>query len=202
MVSVVVPYNKDRGYLKRCVKSIEAQYYRDFELLLVKNDYSVVKNINIGLERAKGEFFKVVGEDDWLPYNSLGDLVNGMGDHPWICANAHNVEGPVQTDEIPPLDKLNLKDMANHNVIHNGTTMYQTEILRKIGGMNEDLWTGEEYEIHLRLMSLGYLPGYVNAFVYFYRIGNQQKSLTYRRQNLRKRTDEIKKIQSLYSDKI
>ena len=203
MVSVVVPYKEDRGFLTKCIDSIHAQEYPDFEVIEVKNDAPVVVNINIGLKEARGAFFKVVGEDDWLPPNSLLDLVKGMKGHPWICANAINTDGHrVNSQETPPLDKLNLKDMANHNVIHNGTTMYRTEILREIGGMDETLWTGEEYEMHLRLMSKGFLPGYVNKFVYYYRVWGNQKSRIYRKQNKPKRDGEIKRIQALYSNEV
>jgi glycosyltransferase involved in cell wall biosynthesis len=200
MVSVVVPYVEDRGYLKQCLDSIKAQDYDHFEIITVKSPLSVTKNINIGLKQAKGKYFKVVGEDDWLPPTSLSDLVAGMKSYSWICANAHNVYDKDMTDEVPPLDRLNLHDMAQHNVIHNGTTMYRTEVLREIGGMDESLWTAEEYEMHLRLMSMGHLPGYTNKFVYFYREWNQQKSRTYRRTIKKQRDEEIKRIQSLYSD--
>lgn len=202
MVTIIIPYNKDRGFLNKCKQSIWDQTYPYIEVLEAKGDVSVVKNINSGLKHAKGKFLKIVGEDDWLPDNAIEDLVNGMDGHPWICANAYNVYGADTTEEIPPLDKLNLKDMCEKNVIHNGTTMYRTALIRKIGGMDESLWTGEEYEMHLRLMNMGYLPGYVNKFVYFYREWNGQKSRTYRRTNNLKRDEELKRIQSLYSDKV
>jgi len=200
VVSIIIPYNKDRGYLSKCLDSIWAQTYPDIEVLECQGDVPVVKNINEGIRYAAGEFFKVVGEDDWLPEDSIENLVNGMKDHPWICANAYNVYSDNTTEEIPPIEKLNLKDMCRLNVIHNGTTMYRTEIIKKIGGMDESLWTGEEYEMHLRLMSKGYMPGYVNKFVYFYRDHPGQKSRQYRRQDKQGRDAELKRIQSLYID--
>lgn len=202
MVSVLVPYIKDRGYLNQCLGSILSQKGINFELIEVKNNASVAINFNIGLKRAKGTFFKVVGDDDWLPENALRNLVNGIKDHPWVVANAYNTDGRHRSEERPPLDKLNLKDMAQKNVIHNGTTLYRTHVLRDIGGMDESLWTGEEYEMHLRLMKNGFLPGYVDELVYFYREWSGQKSRQLRRQNKQKRDGELRRIQALYSNEV
>ena len=202
MVSIIVPYNKDRGYLDVCLRSIYAQNYSEIEVLEVKNDLSVAKNINIGLKKAKGEFFKYVCEDDWLPLDSTKNLVEGIGDHPWICANAWNVSGGVKDAYVPLVQGLTFKNMVLHNAIHGGTTLYRTGLLREIGGMNESLWTGEEYEMNLRLMSHGYLPGYIDKFVYYHRLWGQQKSRIYRKQNKPKRDEAIKRIQSLYTDKV
>lgn len=202
MVSVIVPYIEDRGYLSKCLDSIYAQNYPEFEVIEVKSPASVAVNINIGLKKAEGEFLKVIGEDDWIPVNSLKVLVEGMKGHPWICANAINVEGMWKTREIPPMEGLKFENMVKLNVIHNGTTMYRTEVLREIGGMDETLWTAEEYEMHLRLMSKGYLPGYVDEFVYFYRMWGNQKSRRLRRENKPKRNAEIERIQALYSNAV
>jgi GT2 family glycosyltransferase len=199
MVTIVIPYNEDRGFLRLCLDSIHEQTYKDIQLIEVHSPDSVAKNFNKGLAQAKGEFFKVVGEDDFLPKNSIEDLVNGMFDHPWICANAYNIyDGSNITREIPPIEGLRFENMVNLNVIHNGTTMYRTEILREIGGMDESLWTAEEYEMHLRLMKNGYLPGYVPKFVYYYRVWGRSKSVTHRRKDPVKRKAEIERIQNLY----
>ena len=202
MVSLVIPMRDERGYFKQCMDSIEAQTYRDFEVIVVKNPASVAINSNIGLKRAKGEFFKEIGDDDYLPPNCLADLVAGMEGNEWIVSNAINIEGGREHKEIPPLEGLKFENMVGHNVIHNGTTMYRTELLLSIGGMDETLWTAEEYEMHLRLMSLGHLPGYIDKFVYYYRIHREQKSRQLRIINKPKRDEEIRRIQALYSDKI
>ena len=86
--------------------------------------------------------------------------------------------------------------------IHGGSTIYRREVLLKIGGMDENLWTGEEYEMHLRLWTSGYIPTYIDREVYYHRLWDGQKSKLYRKTNKTKRDDEIKRIQALYSDKV
>ena len=199
MTSVIVPYTEDRGYLTQCLESIRAQTY-PYELIEIKSPRSVAINFNRGLSFAKGEFIKVVGDDDWLPPDSLENLVKGIGDAPWAVANATEVFG--RTHEIYKPITLEFAINVVHNKIHNGGTIYRTEVLREIGGMDETLWTAEEYEMHLRLMSLGYRPKYIDKEVYFYRRWQGQKSRQLREQDKKKRANEIARIQSLYIDKV
>ena len=200
LVSVIIPYNEDRGFLDRCVQSIENQTYRDFEIVYAYSKNPVAVNVNYGFSMAKGELLKVVGEDDWLPENSLKDLVEGIGDAPWAVANAYNVIGGVVEPYAP--ETLDFAINVQHNKIHNGGTIYRADVIKKIGGMDESLWTGEEYEMHLRMMSLGYLPKYINKYVYFYRQHRNQKYKKLNRENREKRAKEIARIQSLYIDKV
>ena len=199
MVSVIIPYNEDRGFLSMCLESIKAQTV-PCELIEVNSPRSVACNVNRGIWLAKGEFIKVVGDDDWLPEDSIENLEKGIGDAPWAVANAVNVVGADRAVYKP--DTLDFAQQIKLNRIHNGGTIYRTEILKEIGGMDETLWTGEEYEMHLRLYSLGYLPKYIDKEVYYYRIHSGQKSTTLRRDNRKKRANEIARIQSLYSDKV
>lgn len=197
MISVIVPYNKDRGFLTKCVDSIQLQTLA-CELIMSQSEKSAAYNFNRGLERATGEFVKVVGDDDWLPFDAAANLVNGIGDAPWAVANATQVDQNGGIIEVYKPETLDFAEQIKLNRIHNGGTIYRTEVLREIGGMDESLWTGEEYEMHLRMYSLGYLPKYIDKEVYFYRMWAGGKSRMLRRQNPEKRKNEITRIQNLY----
>ncbi len=102
MVSVIVPVYKVEKYLEKCIESILAQTYKDFELILVddgspdnsgaicdeyaKKD-SRIKVIhkenggassarNTGIEVAQGEFINFIDSDDIIPVDSLAKLIN------------------------------------------------------------------------------------------------------------------------------
>ncbi len=203
MISVIVPYDTDRGFLEQCVRSIKMQSYSDFEIIQVHRPLPVAKNFNIGLKLAKGKFCKFVTEDDWLPVNSLQDLRDGIMGQDWICANAEQHENGSSYIYRPFYPQVvSFKENVKKNFIHGGTTLYRTEQLLEIGGMDETLWTGEEYEMHLRLMSKGYMPGYIDKEVYCHRLWSGQKSKLLRKNRKNERQKEIARIQSLYINEV
>lgn len=100
-ISVIVPVYKVEKYLRRCVDSILAQTYTDFELLLIddgspdssgkicdeyaaldprvrvfhKPNGGVSSARNLGLDNAHGEWVVFVDSDDWLTEEYLADLM-------------------------------------------------------------------------------------------------------------------------------
>ena len=99
-ISVIVPVYNAEKYLHRCVDSILAQTFTDFELLLVndgskdtsgevcdeyatkdsrvrvfhKENGGVSSARNIGLDNAKGEWISFVDSDDWLNVNMFQEM--------------------------------------------------------------------------------------------------------------------------------
>lgn len=92
MISIIVPVYKAEKYLHRCIDSILAQSYTDFELLLIndgspdksgqicdsyaakdsrvlvfhKANRGVSSARNLGLENARGEWVTFIDSDDWV----------------------------------------------------------------------------------------------------------------------------------------
>lgn len=177
MISVIIPYVEDRGFLDEALESLRLQSFKDFETILEQGECSQGKNINRGLSKARGEYIKILHDDDILPPNSLRDLYRGIGNFDWICADMETFGKPdyctpeVSSGHIPILSM-----MVNKNQIAGGTTMYKTSVLREVEGYDEKLWTGEEYELHLRLLSKGYTVTYIQKTVHRYRLHSLNKS--------------------------
>ena len=96
-VSIIVPVYKAEKYLHRCVDSILAQTFTDWELLLIddgspdrsgdicdeyakkdtrirvfhKKNGGVSSARNLGLDNVQGEYVTFVDSDDWIDVNTL-----------------------------------------------------------------------------------------------------------------------------------
>jgi glycosyltransferase involved in cell wall biosynthesis len=101
MISIIVPVYKVEPYLRRCIDSILAQTFTDFECILIddgspdncpticdeyaKKDSRIIvihqenKGVsaarNAGLDRAKGEWIGFVDSDDWIEPNMYETLL-------------------------------------------------------------------------------------------------------------------------------
>ena len=199
MISVIVPYNEDRGCLKQCIDSIKAQSYTDFELIEACGPGTLPENFNEGLREAKGEFIKMVQDDDWLPVDSLKHLAEGVGDAAWAVGNVWQ-EGIAPYIYKPAY--LDFKRNLFKYAIHMGSTLYRRDVLLDLEGMDERLETGEEYDLHLSLLSIGLIPAYIDEEVYHYRMWSGGKSVVYRNKRTAWRKNELAKIKARYTDKV
>lgn len=101
-ISIIVPVYNAENYLHRCIDSILAQTYTDFELLLIndgskdnsgaicdeyvakdsrvrvfhKENSGVSATRNLGLKEAQGEYIIFLDSDDWLAQNTIEVLLN------------------------------------------------------------------------------------------------------------------------------
>ena len=107
MISIIVPIYNTEKYIQRCIDSILAQTYTDFELLLIndgstdnsgaKCDEYATKDLrirvfhkenggvssarNLGLDNAKGEWITFVDSDDYIFENYLQNYANNINDN-------------------------------------------------------------------------------------------------------------------------
>lgn len=185
-VSVIIPFNKNRGWLHEAVDSVKKQSYKG-EIQLLRSDevnphnhfdLSVSENINIALKQCEGEYIKFLAEDDMLTEKCIELSVLGMQEQEcdFLHGNAVNrtVNGSKIYYSIPKYPTL--KDLLNRSTIHGLTLFYKAEILKKYG-LDETLTTAEEYDLNLKLLSKGYKIGFVDSVLGIYRHHDQQKSI-------------------------
>jgi GT2 family glycosyltransferase len=179
LVTIIIPYRVNRGYLDKALESIHLQNYPGvIEIIESNHDEGVSFNINRGIEMASGEFIKYLCEDDWLPVNSIKDSVEGIQGHDFIHGKAFGYFNQNKIVEYePPIKHPTLEQNSTKNVIHGGSLMYRKSVFERIGMFDESLDCAEELEMNLRCLQAGMSIGYVDSFLYYYRRHEQQKSL-------------------------
>ena len=121
MITIITPVYKAEKYLHRCVDSILAQSYTNFELLLIddgspdnsgaicdeyavkdsrvrvfhKENGGVSSARNAGIDAAQGEFLTFVDSDDYLSPHTYQPLIGFLEAHEEVDF----VEFPVQEHE-------------------------------------------------------------------------------------------------------
>jgi len=205
-VSIIIPANRDRGFLDLAIQSAMAQDFDDYEIILASDGNPELKkyadrygirysqadkknlshNQNTAMKIAKGEFIKGLAEDDLLELNCLSDLRSSIGTYALVYARAINFSKNGETTHIPP-KTIDAKELwiRKSSFIHGGTTMFRKDLFWEIGGRDESINSSEDYDFYLNLLTHGYEFIYCDSIVYRYRIHGGQKSnqnIAYRKQ--------------------
>ena len=129
--SVIVPIYNVEPYLRRCVDSILAQTYTDFELILVDDgspdncgticdEYAAVDNRvrvihqanggvsrarNAGLDTAVGKYIYFCDGDDYIEKELLSDAVRAMDGYDMVVFNTVFIKDDTEVNEYSILQK-------------------------------------------------------------------------------------------------
>jgi glycosyltransferase involved in cell wall biosynthesis len=205
-ISIVLICHHDRGFLEEALRSAMSQHYYNYDIVLQMDNLSMAANTNEAVRKAKGDYVKWLHDDDILLPNCLADMSEGEGADV-IFANAINFssEYPDHDDYlIKSRIPLSLQDMIDDYCIHAGTLMYRRQVLLD-NPLDEKLWTGEEYELNMRLFSKGYKFKHINKTVSRYRVHKDMKSLTayaHVSEDIKgRRLTELERIRDMYRKK-
>lgn len=90
-------------FLERCLKSIEAQTFKDYEIILVKHSTMPVTS-NRAMESATGELVKILYMDDYFAHGyALQDIVdNFTKESTWLVTGCIHDDGTNVTNYHTP----------------------------------------------------------------------------------------------------
>lgn len=147
------------------------------EVLRLVTDKTLSENVNTLLNAAKGEYIKILPDDDLLVPDAIESLEKKIEEgYDFVHSNAINFWKDGKTKYHKSRHISTLAELYRKNIIHGGTVLYRKEALLAVGGMDETLWTGEELDLHYRLLSKGYKLGFLDKVVFKYRRHSDQKS--------------------------
>lgn len=198
-ISVIMSVYNGERYLGEAVESILNQTFRDFEFIIVddglsdnslivinnyaekdgrikiiKNEQNIglTKSLNKALKSAQGEYIARMDCDDVSFPDRFEKQVSFLKDNAEIGIVGCNAM--VIDDKGGNVKEVNMpRDINSYlkkrNCFIHGSVMFRGDIIKKIGGYNEEMTYAQDYEMWLRASRI-YKIGFVDGFLYKWRV--------------------------------
>lgn len=206
-------------YIEQAIKSVITQTYRDYELIIIDdgskdNSRSIIEKYtknnsiyvvyqknkglnasnNVALDLARGQYIVRLDADDYFAPQAIEIMVSELernSEHVLVFPDYYHID---ENGNI--IEEIKRHDFTNNVTLfdqpaHGACTMIRTNILKSIGGYDEEFNCQDGYDIWLRLLHL-YSVKNISLPLFYYR--QHQKSITKDETGLFKtRTDIIRK---------
>jgi len=158
LVSVVIPTIPSRSkLLQRAIASVNKQTYSDIELVVVNEGLSATVQRNIGIKRANGDFIAFLDDDDeWLP-TKIEEQIKCLLENPsCFMAVCYSLDYRFNTKRVCKPKKILVYDdlIKSFNLSSTSSYLVRKYPLDLVGGFDETLQSGHEYDLALRLFCL------------------------------------------------
>jgi glycosyltransferase involved in cell wall biosynthesis len=178
LVSVVVPTRNSARFLGACLESINRQTYRPIEVIVVDNRSADTTRqiaqhhgsrvfvwgpersaqVNFGVLQATGEYIYKVDSDFVVDERVVESCVAKIADG-FDAVVVHN-SPDVRVSWIARIRKFEV-DMYKYDLTHSSARFFKRRVYEAIGGFNEDMTAGEDYDFQNRLNAAGFKTGFV-----------------------------------------
>lgn len=180
LVSVIIPTKNSAKFLERCLASIKNQTYQNIEIIVVDNNSTdqtkdIAKKftnkvfnfgpersaqVNFGVTKSKGEYVYKVDSDFVLDTRVIEQCVN-EAKKGYDAVVVHN-SPDVSVSWIAKIRKFEV-DMYKYDLTHSSARFVKKAVFQKIGGFNEKITAGEDYDFQNKLNRDGFKTGFVAA---------------------------------------
>jgi glycosyltransferase involved in cell wall biosynthesis len=180
LVSVIVPTYNSTRFLVRCLDSIRLQTYKNIELIVVDNNSTddtkdIAKRytkhvfnkgpersaqVNFGVTKASGEFIYKVDSDFELDPNVIEQCIDKAAEG-FDAIVVHNTPD-TSVGWVAKIRKFEV-DMYKYDLTHSSARFVRKDVYQNIGGFNEKITAGEDYDFQNKLTRSGYKTGFVDA---------------------------------------
>ena len=180
LVSVIIPTKNSEKFLEKCLDSIKNQTYKNIEIIVVDNNSTDKTNeiakkytdkvynqgpersaqVNYGVKKSSGEYVYKVDSDFVLDKYVIEQCIDeAKKGHDAIVV--HN-SPDASVSWIARVRKFEC-DMYKYDIIHSSARFVRKEVFQKIGGFNEKITAGEDYDFQNKLNKNGYKTGFIDA---------------------------------------
>lgn len=202
-VSILLTCYNHRAYIEEAVAGVRSQTCRDYEIIALddgsidgtrdwlaeQNDLQPVFNeqnlgtygtLNVGLQKASGEFIAVLNDDDvWLPtkLEKQVALLDARPEVGLVHTEGKFIDGKSQVFEGKPLGFSFprfetgdiLLDLVYENKIIASAALARRECFETLGGFNEAYFGSGDWEMWFRIAE-AWKVGCVNEDLTYYRV--------------------------------
>ena len=217
LVTVYIANYNYGKYISESIKSVLAQSYKNFELLIVddgstddskkiintfkdnrikkffQKNIGLNKTNNFILHKAKGKFIIRLDADDFFAKNAIKELVNKFKKSrnvAMIFPDYYLVDEKSNIIGRVKRHNFNSKVKLFDQPAHGACTMIRKDSLIKVGGYDEEFRCQDGYDIWLKIIK-SFKVININQPLFFYR--QHDKSLTSNELEILKTRSEIKK---------
>ena len=207
LISVIIPTYNVSSFIECTLWSVLSQTYNNLEIIIIddgseddtckkieslssdkirlfrkKHTGNVGKNLNEGIEIARGEYIAILGSDDYWDKNKLEKQVRYINKYKLICSNGIKVDGLGNViterffDNISSDFEIDICQLLETNYVISSSVLGEKKIFQKYGGFEQELGIrGEDYYLWLNIASSHNII-FINETLVYYRI--HRKNLT------------------------
>lgn len=195
LVSIIIPCFNSEDYIAECIKSVLDQDYDNLEVIVVddgstdssQNIIATYHNVmlytqensgasiarNLGLSKCKGDYVKFLDSDDFLEPGVIKQQVEFSKriDTNQIAYGNYNLfKNNKKTQKDTYIDKSGQTASLILTDILTSTPLHKKWMLDEVGGFDGRLKNGQEWNLHIRLSSKGFIFVHQPLSIFNYRI--------------------------------
>jgi glycosyltransferase involved in cell wall biosynthesis len=177
LVSILIPTKNSAEYLAQSIASVHAQRYSNLEVIVIDNGSTDAtaaiarsradlfleagdersKQLNAGAHRARGDYLYRIDGDFILDPNVVGEAVRLCEREGYDAIAVHNDSDPRASfwAKVRNFER----SMYKYDPTIVGARFFSKRAFESVGGFDEELIAGEDYDIHNRLLAAGYRIG-------------------------------------------
>src|SRR3990170_5890370 len=181
LVSIIVPTRNSQATIERCLMSIRQQDYANLEIIVVDNysrdrtrelaekyaDKIFLKGpergtqVNFGVGKAAGKYIYRVDSDFVLSSSIVTEAVEMSEQNGCDAIIVHNTSDP-SISFWAKVRKME-RDSYKYDELNVAARFWSKKAFLAVGGFDECLVAGDDYDLHNRLISMRFRFGRINA---------------------------------------
>ena len=208
LVSIIIPCFNSEEYISECVESALSQDYSNIEVIVVNdgstdNSVNILKKIkginlytqknsgacvarNFGLSKSKGKYIKFLDSDDFLAPHAISTQVKiseTLSPYTIVYGDYYELRDGTATYQSLYKPYTNQTSNLIMSYILTTSPLHRRWMLEKIGGFDERFKNGQEWNLHIRLSSEGFIFHHHKLPIHTYRIHHSPDRISVQKNN-------------------